>query len=52
MVNSIEAAIAGIKDKNNDEIPEEYKIKNTSWRVLKLILGNTKLSNIWSGINL
>jgi len=31
-------------------IPFEYKIDNTSWRVLKLILGNSKLSNKWSGI--
>lgn len=31
-------------------IPFEYKIENTSWRVLKLILGNTKLSNKWWGV--
>ena len=33
------------------EIPSEYKIENTSWRVLNLIMGNTKLSNYWWGIN-
>jgi UDP-N-acetylglucosamine 2-epimerase (non-hydrolysing) len=32
-------------------LPFEYKIQNTSWRVVKLILGNTKLSNKWWGIN-
>jgi UDP-N-acetylglucosamine 2-epimerase (non-hydrolysing) len=32
------------------EIPFEYKIENTSWRVLKLIMGNTRLSNKWWGI--
>jgi len=32
-------------------IPEEYKIQNTSWRVVKLIIGITKLSNKWRGIN-
>jgi UDP-N-acetyl-L-fucosamine synthase len=32
------------------KIAEDYSIENTSWRVLKLILGNTKLSNIWDGI--
>ena len=32
-------------------IPEEYTIHNTSWRVLKLILGNARLSNKWWGIN-
>jgi UDP-N-acetylglucosamine 2-epimerase (non-hydrolysing) len=31
-------------------LPDEYKIENTSWRVLKLITGNTKLSNKWWGI--
>jgi len=34
-----------------EKIPDEYKIQNTSWRVLKLILGNAKLSNIWHGIS-
>ena len=27
------------------EAPVDYTVTNTSWRVLKLILGNTKLSN-------
>lgn len=31
-------------------IAEDYTITNTSWRVLKLIMGNTKLSNRWWGI--
>jgi UDP-N-acetylglucosamine 2-epimerase (non-hydrolysing) len=31
-------------------IPNEYKIKDTSWRVLKLIMGNARLSNVWWGI--
>jgi len=31
-------------------IPQEYQIANTSWRVLKLIIGNSKLSNKWAGI--
>jgi hypothetical protein len=31
-------------------IAPEYTIDNTSWRVLKLILGDTKLSNLWDGI--
>ena len=29
----------------------DYSIPDTSWRVLKLILGNTRLSNRWNGIN-
>jgi UDP-N-acetylglucosamine 2-epimerase (non-hydrolysing) len=32
------------------DMPSDYAISNTSWRVLKLIIGNSKLSNIWAGI--
>jgi UDP-N-acetylglucosamine 2-epimerase len=32
------------------KIADDYTIENTSWRVLKLISGNAKLSNIWAGI--
>jgi UDP-N-acetylglucosamine 2-epimerase (non-hydrolysing) len=38
------------KSKRYKRIADEYNIDNTSWRVLKLISGNTKLSNLWSGI--
>lgn len=49
-------AIATVIDEDQSQItshqsPIEYQIKNTSWRVLKLILGNTKLSNKWWGVN-
>lgn len=37
------------KHYSNASIPYEYQISDTSRRVLKLILGNTKLSNIWNG---
>jgi len=33
------------------KIAKDYTITNTSWRVLKLIIGNAKLSNLWHGIN-
>jgi UDP-N-acetylglucosamine 2-epimerase len=36
--------------KSYSKIPDEYTINNTSWRVVKLISGNTKLSNLWNGI--
>lgn len=39
--------LSGVEGTN---IPSDYQIENTSWRVLKLILGNTKLSNKWWGI--
>lgn len=31
--------------------PKEYEINNTSWRILKLILGTAKLSNQWNSIS-
>ena len=37
--------------KDYSKIANDYEIENTSWRVLKLIIGNSKLSNIWHGIN-
>jgi UDP-N-acetyl-L-fucosamine synthase len=51
ILNSIETVISEHKENKYNQIPEEYKIANTSWRVLKLILGNAKLSNTWWGIN-
>ena len=32
------------------QIPSEYQVSNTSWRVLKLIQGLTHLSNKWDGV--
>jgi len=50
VLNSIYAVISEHKEGIKKEIPFEYKIENTSWRVMKLILGTTKLSNKWEGI--
>ena len=36
--------------KSYSKIAEGYEITNTSWRVLKLIMGNAKLSNTWHGV--
>jgi UDP-N-acetyl-L-fucosamine synthase len=32
-------------------IPVDYQVPDTSWRVLKLIMGNARLSNKWWGIS-
>jgi UDP-N-acetylglucosamine 2-epimerase len=32
-------------------IPAEYEVQNVSQRVVKLIIGTAKLSNVWDGIN-
>jgi UDP-N-acetylglucosamine 2-epimerase (non-hydrolysing) len=52
VVSSIRLVIRQFKENGKyKEIPQDYSIQNTSWRVLKLIIGNTRLSNIWNGIH-
>ncbi len=52
VLNAVNTVIEEYKSPiTNHQSPIEYQIENTSWRVLKLILGNTKLSNKWWGIN-
>jgi UDP-N-acetylglucosamine 2-epimerase (non-hydrolysing) len=50
VMESISALIKMKDNKLKIKIPEEYKINNTSLRVMKLILGTAKLSNKWNGI--
>lgn len=51
VLQSIEVAIKHHQSpETNHQSPADYQIENTSWRVLKLILGNTKLSNKWWGV--
>lgn len=51
VLNSVKAVIKEHSEKKYTEIAKEYQIDNTSWRVVKLVLGNTKLSNKWWGVN-
>jgi UDP-N-acetylglucosamine 2-epimerase len=52
VLNAIDTVIAEKESLETDDcLPYDYNIDNTSWRVVKLILGNTKLSNKWWGIN-
>ena len=51
VLNSISIMVKEFEKTNGyQRIADEYEIENTSWRVLKLISGNTKLSNLWDGI--
>lgn len=53
VLNAIDTTIDEFKRqkrKKEERLPQDYNINDTSWRVLKLILGNTKLSNTWWGI--
>lgn len=50
VLDSIKITIEEHKNRKYTTIAQEYTIPDTSWRVLKLILGNTNLSNLWWGI--
>jgi len=51
VLNAIELAIVEHKKGKYLQIPPDYTITNTSWRAVKLIIGNAGLSNIWHGID-
>lgn len=50
VMECVELAINEKKIQPRTQIPQDYEIENTSWRVLKLIQGTAKLSNLWDGI--
>jgi UDP-N-acetyl-L-fucosamine synthase len=51
VLQSIEVAIKHHQSPaTNHQSPVDYQVGNTSWRVIKLIIGNTKISNLWAGI--
>jgi len=51
ILNSISLVINEQDERTSYSIPMDYQINDTSWRVVKLILGNCKLSNLWNGIS-
>lgn len=50
VLDAVGLVMAEGQERLETEIPAEYRIPDTSWRVLKLILGIAKLSNPWAGI--
>ncbi len=50
IISSIELQIDDENRNARHDIPNEYKVKDVSWRVVKLILGTAKLSNAWGNI--
>jgi UDP-N-acetylglucosamine 2-epimerase len=50
ILDSISLVIKEQSDRTVFSIPQDYQIEDTSWRVIKLIIGNSKLSNLWNGI--
>jgi len=50
IVESIKLQISSDNEKMPWRIPADYEIDNTSYRVVKLIMGTYKLSHIWDNI--
>jgi UDP-N-acetylglucosamine 2-epimerase (non-hydrolysing) len=50
VMDAIAATVEEHKHRSYSVIAPDYTITDTSWRVLKLILGNAGLSNLWHGI--
>jgi len=50
VLNSIELSIDEHESSTVKQIPADYQVPDTSWRVLKLIQGLTSLSNMWHGV--
>ena len=50
VLDSINLVISEQVQLKKQLFPLEYSVENTSWRVLKLIMGTAKLSNKWDNI--
>ncbi len=50
VLDAVRLAIEEHRTRKYENIAPDYTITDTSWRVLKLIMGNTGLSNLWHGI--
>jgi UDP-N-acetylglucosamine 2-epimerase (non-hydrolysing) len=52
VLDGVRISIESFHSAKAAQLPEDYAIDNTSWRVLKLITGNAGLSNLWHGVAL
>lgn len=50
ILNAVRLVIANSEATREHQIPAEYSVTNTSFRVVKLILGTAKLGHLWDGI--
>jgi len=51
LLSAVDLAVQEKRLHSNREIPEEYKVENTSLRVVKLIMGTAKLTNKWRNLD-
>lgn len=50
ILRSVELVVQSASHDREQPIAKEYEVTNTSYRVLKLILGTAKLGHLWDGI--
>jgi UDP-N-acetylglucosamine 2-epimerase (non-hydrolysing) len=50
VLDSVDLSIREHQLRKYEQIADGYMITDTSWRTLKLIMGNAGLSNLWHGI--
>ena len=50
ILRSVELVVQSAAHDRQQPIAKEYEVTNTSYRVLKLILGTAKLGHLWDGI--
>ena len=50
IMNAVEFVTSHREYDRDHRIPEEYDVRNTSHRVVKLILGTCKLGQLWDGV--
>ena len=50
VLDAVEVALNASSSQVPVQIPHEYRVEDASWRVLKIILGTSRLSNKWAGI--
>lgn len=50
ILSSVQASLKMAETPCLDDVPEDYTILNTSRRVVKLIIGTARLSNLWDGV--
>ena len=51
LLNGVSAVVAQASEEGGSEVPADYSIENTSWRVVKLILGTASLTSRWRNLD-
>ncbi|MFN8209095.1 MAG: UDP-N-acetylglucosamine 2-epimerase (non-hydrolyzing) [Bacteroidales bacterium] len=50
ILRSVDMVVSDLSSRKYPGIPDEYQVEDTSMRVVRLIMGTSKLSNQWHGI--